>query len=237
MKVIILSNTKYKENDVIFNAISETETLSFKAFRGQDNKAQIVWLNNPLTIAEVEFSDRRYKHPTLKDANLVFSPFTGNNSLENLYSISFITEVTNQMFQDEEKYLLFKDIEGALRAIDGGKDILLVSLIFLAHAIKYAGAELEINQCVFCGKTNDIVTFSFPDGGFVCRNCAEEMMNNDLSPNQMRLIRYIFKSPDYSCVQGEKYSKEDKIVVFKHLKEYVKDDLGVYLNSVDTLIK
>ena len=238
MKVIVLSTTKYKENDVIYNAISETESVSFKGYRAFDSKSSMMWLNNPLTIADIEFADRRYKYPTLKEAKLLSSPLTGDESLEYLYSVSSIIEITNNVLQESERHLLFKDIEAALEALNKGVDYQLVILLFLARAISFAGAELEVDHCVFCDKTSDIVTFSFPDGGFVCRKHAEEQeITSHLTPNQMKLIRYIFKAPNYSGVGSDKYSKEDRIIVLRSLKEYVQDDLGVYVNSIDQIAK
>ena len=237
MKIIVLSQTKYKENDVIYDAISETETVSFKAYRGQDNKSQYLWLNNPLTIAEVEFADRRYKHPTLKEAKLISSPMTDKKSLEYFYCLNVVTEIANKMFQPEERYVLFKDIEESINALKEKEDYLMVMLILLARAIKASGAELEVNSCVFCGATTDIVAFSFADGGFVCRNCASDSVVADLTPLQMKLIRYIFKSPDYSCEASDMFSKEDKITILKHLSEYIYDEVGVSISSIQTLYK
>lgn len=236
MKIIVLSNTKYKENDFIFDAISETEHLSFKVPGGQSNKSPYVWLNNPLTIAEVEFGDKRFKYPSLQEAKLISSPLTKNSDYDYLTAVSVINEIANKMFQEDEKYLLFKDIEEALTALKDGKDHLMVILILLARAIKLAGSEFEVNQCVFCGTIKDIVAFSFPDGGFVCRNCLVDTVPAELSGNQMVLIRYIFKSPNYSCVGAERYSKNDKIIVMKQLREFISDDLGVNLGSISNIL-
>ena len=67
MKVIILNKANYKEKDCIYDAISENEYFSFQAKRAQDSKSPYVWLNNPLTVADIElFEDGRYKHKLLK---------------------------------------------------------------------------------------------------------------------------------------------------------------------------
>ena len=237
MKLIVLSNTKYKENDVIYNAISEESYFSFKASGAQKQNSKILWLNNALTYADVEFADRRYKYPTLKEAKLIDAPLV-DDSLEVMMSYALIAEATNKMLQDEEKHLLFKDILASTKAIKSGADYLLVSLIFLANAIKIAGSKPEIDKCIFCGKTKDIVAFSFSEGGFICRDCLDEDMDiPSLTPNHMKLIRYIFKAPDYSCKASELFDEQDKIYILKHLTDYINDDIGVVLNSAKQLIK
>ena len=238
MKIIVLGNSKYKESDYIFNAISEEGSFSFKVCGGQTSKSPYQWLNNPLTIADIELGDKRYKHPTLKEAKLISSPMTGEDSLAYLYSLSLINEVANKVFPEQERYLLFKDIEQSLTALKEKKDYAMVILILLAHAATLAGAELEVNQCVFCGTKERIVAFSFADGGFVCRDCLEESgAVTDLTSNQMYLIRYIFKSPNYQCVGSERFSSDDKNEVLKHLREYFKDYLGIYLETIGALLK
>ena len=235
MKIIILSKTNYKENDVIYDAISETGSVSFKAYRGQDNKSEHIWLHNIMTIADVEFADRRYKYPTLKEAKLISSSIGGGDPLEYLYSLSALQEMTTKMFSEDERHIVFNELEAVLAALKSNKDYLLLDLLYLAKAIKLSGAELEVNKCVFCGSTHEIVSFSFADGGFVCRNCIGNSEPTKLSTNQMKLIRYVFKSPDYSCKASEKFTKEDKVEVMKALVEFVSDYLGVSISSVSNL--
>ena len=184
----------------------------------------------------MEFGDKRFKYPPLKDAKLISSPLTMNDSLDYLSVVALIVEIANKMFQDEEKHMFFKDIEESVAALKEHKDKLMVSIILLARAIKIAGAELEVDQCVFCGTRKDIVAFSFPDGGFLCRNCLSENANLDLTPSQMKLIRYAFKSPNYSCNGAEVYSKNDKELILKHLQGYIYDDLGVDLNAIKQIL-
>lgn len=237
MKIIVLSKTDYKEKDIICDAISETESLSFRLPRANDAKSPYLWMNNPLTIAEVEFGDKRFKYPPVKEAKLISSPLTREDSLDYLLCLAVIAETAKNIVTDEERYLFFKDIEDALAAMKATKKYLLITLIFLARAIKVAGADLEVDKCVFCGNVRDIVAFSFPDGGFVCRNCYEENMPKDLSPSQMKLIRYLFRAPNYSCQKSEGFSEEDYYAVLKRLRQYIADDLGVYLKSVNALLK
>ena len=239
MEIIVLSSTQYKENDLIYNAISETEYFSFKASRALKANSAIVWLNNPLTVADIELStDKRYTHPVLKEAKFVSSSMEDNNKVDYFFSIGVIADIATSVLPDEEKHLLYRDIKDSLSAIKKGKNEQMVLLILLARAIRFAGSQLEVDKCVFCGATKDIVSFSFVDGGFICRNCLDSSDHKaELTPNQMKLVRYAFKSPDYSCVGIEKYPLEDRVAVLCCFKEFIKDDLGVNLKSVDMFLK
>lgn len=237
MKVIILSKTNYKEKDCIYNAINEHEYFSFQAKGAQDNKSPVVWLNNPLTVADIEFlEDGRYKHKVLKTAVLVSTSFGGNDRLEYLYTIGALAELTNNALTDEEKPLMFKDLIDAMNALKSDKDPIMVLLIYIAKLLKQVGTELEVDRCVSCGSIHDIVVFSFSDGGFLCRNCVNEDTVYDLKPQQMRLVRYAFKAKDYSCVKAEDFEKADKQTVLKRFKEFLDEYHGANIKSINHLL-
>lgn len=238
MKVIILSKTPYKEKDVIFNAISEDKYFSFRARGVIDNKSPYVWLNNELTIADIEVSeDKRSKYLSLKEAKPISSSLIGDGDLNYLFSLSVIGEAANKMLDDDEKHLMFPYIEGALKSLKEKKDYKMVILIFLANATKLAGAELNVDSCISCGSTSDIVAFSFADGGFYCRKCLEPDTPIDLNSSQMHLIRYIYRAPNFSCVKTDKFTEQDKNAVLHSLRNYIIDAVGVYIESLKKIIK
>ena len=238
MKVIILSLTNYKEKDCIYNALSEEGYISFQGKGAQDPKGKFVWLNNPLTIADVEFSeDGRYKHKLLKNAAPVSSPLTGEYELEYLYSIYALAEITQSILMDEEKHLAFNDLLGAIKALKNKKDCYMVVLVYLAKLLKFSGTQVEVDRCVFCGSVHNIATFSFENGGFVCANCMTEDLKRDYKKEQMKLLRFIFKAPDFSYIQDDLFTLEDKKLILKKLKEFADDGIGVTLKTLDYLIK
>lgn len=237
MKVIILSKSSYKEKDCIYNAVSPDGFISFLAKGAQDPKSKYVWLNNPMTIAEIEFlADGRYKHKVVNNAILISSPMKSGSDFCYLTAINALVELSRNVLADEEKHLLFNDLEAALNALRTGKDHLMVILVFIAKLIKFSGAELEVNKCVSCGATKGIVAFSFDDGGFLCRDCISEDTIRDLSKDQMRLIRYIFKAQDFALPEFDKYTDNDKKLILNKLRDFIDEIVGVKLNSLDTLI-
>ncbi len=228
----------YKEKDVIYNAISETGYVTFRARGGLDNKSAFVWLNNVLTIADVELvADKRSNYLSLKEAKPISSSLIGNTDFNYLASISVFAQIAKNMFEESDVHQLFSDIEMALQALKFGKDHLMVTLIFLARCTKKAGAEINVDCCVHCGATSDIVNLSFEEGGFVCRRCDSPEIEHIFNASQMKLVRYVFKSPNYSCIGSEVFKEEDKKYVLKCLKQYVYDSVGVNLNSIDNLVK
>lgn len=238
MKVIVLSKVDYKEKNCIYDAISETGSLSFQARGAQESKSQFVWLNNPLTVADIELvEDGRYKYKMLKNAAPVSAAITGSDSLDYLCSVQVLIDITKNVLSDEERHGVFNELLLAISALKANKDHLIVLSVFLACALKKSGIELEVDKCVFCGSTSDIVAFSLSDGGFVCRNCMNEDIVQDLSPSQLKLVRYVFRAPDFSCMKTEGFSEEDKKAVIRKLVSFVDEFTGVNLKTFNYFIK
>ena len=238
MKVIVLSKIDYKEKNCIYDAISETGSLSFQAKGAQDSKSQFVWLNNPLTVADIELvEDGRYKYKMLKNAYPVSAAVTGGDSLDYLCAIQVLIDIAKNVLSEEERHGVFDDLLLATSALKAKKDHLIVLSVFLARALKKAGIELEVDKCVFCGSTQEITAFSLSDGGFVCRRCMNDDITPDLTPNQMKLVRYIFRAPDFSCMKTEGYSEEDKKIVIKKLVAFADEFIGVNLKTFNYFIK
>ena len=237
MKVIIIEKTDYKEKDTIVNAISEEGLISFKVRGSQVPTSHLAWISNPLTIADVEYVENvRYRHQILKTAKLLYSPIK-DTSFERILFLNLVIEVVKKMFADDEKHLLFPVIEQLFESVDQNNDYIINELLFLAMMVRLSGLESEVNQCVVCGSKNDIVAFSFSEGGFICRKCLEADMVLDLNPQQMRWIRYLFNHQWFKDLPAsDKIAKADKIALFNKFQEYIFDAIGVKLDTIDEII-
>ena len=236
MKIIVLSITPYKEKDGIIDAISENGDISFLARGIFDPKSKNAALNNTLVIADVDFSDDKYKYPLLKSSTIIENPMKVDNDFSYLSSLLFIAESTKVLLQDEEKELIFNSLVDAIIALKKAEQPWEILLAYTAKLLTIGGYEFEVNHCVFCGTTKDIVTFSFKDGGFVCRNCLAEDTERDLNKTQMLLIRSAFNASnmgqlDYKC------TKNDALIVLNKFIEFITESYGVRLKSAKLINK
>lgn len=237
MKIIVISKTDYRENDVIINAISENEELSFLVRGLRNPKSPFKWLNTPLTCADVEFVEpNTYKHPVLKRASLISSPLSKDLSLDKMLCLSLVSEASIKMLDEDERPELYPSLisfANMLGTVDANPHLL--ALVFLAKTMKIAGFLPEINECVKCGTKEDIIAFSFNDGGLVCRKCADENTKKDLTPNQMKLLRVVFLAPNFAFTVNDALSKDDMVVLLLKFKEFINDTIGVELENISLL--
>ena len=234
MKIIVLSITQYKEKDGIVDAISENGDITFLAKGIFDPKNKNAALNNSLVTADIELQEGNYKYPVLKTSSVIDNPMKLQNDLDYLTSLMLIAEMTKQLLQDEEKTLVFNSLLAAIHALKQAETPWAILLAYTAKILKVSGYEFEVNRCVFCGTTSNIVTFSFNDGGFVCQDCVEEDTERDLTKEQMLLIRAAFNVDDISTI---KYNckKEDALKVLSKFLEFISDSYGVTLKSTSLL--
>ena len=239
MKVIILSKTDYKEKDVIINAISEEELLSFKVRGALDPKSPFAWINNPLTVCDVEFTGpSTYKYRILKNALMEFSPLEFSGNTQKFMALNLIQEATIKCLFENEGSLLYQDILNFIEELKKEDvDIYTNCLIFLLKVAKYSGYALNVSGCVNCGSKKDIVAFKFSEGGYLCRNCLLEGTLSDLSLNQMKMIRFVNNAPNFSYKPNFDISELEKKDLLDKIGRFFSEIGDTHLEGISLLTK
>ena len=230
MKIIVLSLSKYKEKDCIVNAISKDEFLIFNAHGILSPSSKYAHLNNQLVIADVVLSTAKSGNLSLKESSVITSPFIMNSDLNYMVTLSLLAEATNKMLDNEEKPLAFDYLEKAIIALKKAKYPLYVGISYLAKLINLAGYSLEINRCVRCGSKQNIIAFSFDEGGYICQNCIQEDDRRDLTKEQLLLIRTLSGTQDFNFNNLEYNEDSTKFLLDKFIS-FINDIGGVELNS------
>lgn len=236
MKIVVLSITPYKEKDAIINAVNEQGEMDFLAKGILDPKNKNSALNNLLAVADIELNEGNYKYPVLKSATIIENPMKVTNDYYYLCSLMLMAEITKTLVQDDEKERIFNSLMSAVISIKTAEAPWAILLAYFAKVFKETGYEFEVNRCVFCGSKQGIVTFSFSDGGFICRDCFEQDMEKDLNNEQMLIIRSAFLVNDVSTATFA-VSKENALVVLNKFFEFIKESYGVSLKGAQLINK
>ena len=134
--------------------------------------------------------------------------------------------------QDQIPYLYFEE---GIRLLKEGFDPLTLVLIYLAVISKVCGFAINIDSCLDCGNKKNLVSFSFSEGGFFCKNCAQEegMKKSDIT--YMNIIRYIYMVDEKQM--GRAKLPPMALDVLHEMYHYYIDATGVQLNSVIEFMK
>lgn len=238
MKTIILSLTPYKEKDAIVNAISEEQCFSFLARGILSPKSKNATINNPLTVIELELSDRQnLKYPVMSNATVLFSPLQIMDKLEKLVTLQLLGEIINKCLSDEDKPRIYDKTLETIKFMQKEDDYWTAIFYFIAEMLVIAGYGFEVDHCLSCGSKKDIVNFSFSEGGFICRNCASGNFENEFTKEEMFYIRSIFKAKSLSGLTSTAIEEDSKLKIFRILLDFIKDNLGVSLKSGRLLLE
>lgn len=234
MQIIVLGITPYKEKDGIVHAISYKETIDFlvKGLFSSKNKYNCLNLN--LARANVEMLDgKSYRYPVLKDLTDIKSPLPSKYSYETTATLLFLSELCNKILPVEEQYLLYDILDKAIEEIKSGVDCYLVTFTFLFSALRYQGYEFNTHECVFCHSKKNIVSFSFEDGGFVCRDCIAETYY-PFTGEELKALYDIGTGIDLLEIQN-KYTSPLWLGLTNKTLTFLQDAIGVHINSFNLL--
>ena len=230
MKIIILSLVKIKEKDVLVTALSEEEVITFKAHGALSPNNKNAAINNILTILDAEITTNKTGTKSLKECSVISVPDFTSVDLNYMATINSIAEATNKMLDEEERHLAFPYLEKALYALKEAKYPLLVLIAYLAKLIKLSGGSFEINRCVACGRKQNIVAFSFIDGGYICKDCLDDNTDLSLSTYSLALIRTLCGTQDFNFNLVE-YNEGEVLILLKKFIIYISDGIGVFIES------
>ena len=233
---IVLRITPVKESDAMVFCLGNDGFFTFYAHGGK----KLVSANSSALQPYVEASFLCRKSSsgslTLKEASRGKMLVGIDASLEAMSCASIIGEIASKLIQEDDGKALFPYLEGALKCIGEGKDPFTATLIFFAHTLNVMGYGLNVDECVLCGRKDNITAFSYQEGGFVCEECASSL-HIDRSPLlRLKVLRYAFKAPlnDFGRVSLDHLVCKS---VLNELGRYCEDLTGVHLKSVEFLFK
>ena len=233
MEIIVLKVTAYKEKDGIIDAISEDGEMSFLVRGVFDPKSKNAFINNPLTIADVDFSEGKYKYPVIKSSMLIESPIIPHSDLRYMGTLMMINEVTNFLLSEDEKPAIYSQLKKTIIDLKTGINPLRILISYLANILKISGYDFDVQGCVFCGNRKNIVTFSFPDGGFICGDCYTPDIPKVFNKNQMLAIREAFLTKNTSISQD--INDDELLFVLSEFCNFIHDAYGYKIKSLDLI--
>ncbi|MGN1295676.1 MAG: DNA repair protein RecO, partial [Bacilli bacterium] len=218
---IVLRQVHYKEKDSMISLLTKDGIVSFLA-RGilspnSKNAASCLQYNySEFTLIE------KNSHLTLKQGKSLHTFKNLYENLDNISCVSLMSEATLK-FIDEEYEKIYSYFINTLFSLENNFDSGTLLSIYLAQIIKYSGYKLEYDCCVECGSKKEIVSISYQDGGFICRNCLKD--NFFVSPSLLKSFRYVFMI-DSSSLQHYVLNKNDTYSLIKNFCSYLCSSFG-----------
>ena len=166
-------------------------------------------------LSEIEFiQGKAYK--TLTDANLINNFKNLRNDLKKLATAYKISETLNDLVKGREPdKKIWQLLQETFDKLDNprilGSKYQILYHYFLWNLLLILGYELEIYNCISCGKkiTPKDIFFSPREGGLLCGQCAKKTKSaKEINPNMVKTIRLLVKR-DWSTLNKLKIGTED----------------------------
>ena len=231
---IVIRVTPFRDNDAMVNVISHERMNSFLGrgvLKYESKNASSV---NMYSRSRFQLSKGK-DGMSLRTGELLNSYQMAKSNLDSLAVLDMIGEVTNKLVQSEDAPKIYDQLVKCLELLDSGFDAFTIGLIYLAHVLNATGYGLDVDSCIICGKTSQIIAVSYKDGGFICQDCFDPLNHVKCSARKLKIIRYIFKV-DVTNYDKVSFNKNETIELLKELHDFIYDVAQIDLKSI-TLLK
>lgn len=231
VKGFIFKKTEYNDNCFMLNALLENnEAVSFTAKGLNKMTSKNATACNYFNISEfVLLSKTENSGKVLKTANVIkqfhlpFDDLLVSSCFLLMYEV--ISEVHEQMDIYDLAYDCFVNLENK-------KEPMMVLNYFLKNVMIQLGYKPNLDRCIFCKKRNNLVSFSFSSGGFICKDCYQINEHVRYSNSFLKALYEFFMNDKMYLLE-----KEDAICLFNMFVEFYESDMGIHLNTADFLRK
>lgn len=231
---VIISETPYKESSKIVNIMTNEGIIGVIAKGCKNIKSPLRVITNKLSFNEFVIYYHDNSLSTLKEGTVInyFDNIKKDLTL-NSYMI-YLTDLTKQVISEGDTAKIFDDYINTLIKINDGLNPLILTNILELKYLDYLGAPINFKSCVKCGNTNDIITISSIEGGYICKNCHTNQVIYDNKVLQMLKMYYLV---DIKTISDLKISENVINNINDFINDYYESYTGVYIKSKEFLNK
>ena len=229
-KGIVLSETPYSETSKILNVLTEDYGLIGIISKGCKNiKNKLRGVSNKMNYSEYTINYKEKGLSTLIEGSTI-------NSFKNIYSDMkkamysfYLMDLVSQVLKENNNKSIFSLLVNSLIKINDGLSPELISNIMEIKLLDYLGVSIELDNCVLCGSSEELLTIDLSSGGVVCKNCYQEgFIMNDKALHLMQLLKRIKieKLEKLEITSDEIFKEIDKFIY-----EYYTSYTGIYIKK------
>lgn len=220
----VYKKVDYKDNDAIFNVLTSNSKETFKARGINKMTSKNKGACNFYTISEFILQAKsETSSQSLKTASIIKIYKKPFEDILISSSYSFIFSMLEQLSDDFNGYDLaikcFDYLENDIYPLD-------VLNYFLKNMCFTLGYEPNLTGCVNCNNKNNLISFDFETGGFICKNCFDSQLHLQMNTSFLKDLYNFFKSAE--LVKMEDYAA---LKLFKLYLSFIKDVCGLRIET------
>lgn len=230
---IILSETPYKESSKILNILTKDEGIIGVIAKGAKKiKSPLRSVTEKFTLGLFSVYYHEGKLSTLITADVINPLRNIKTDIVRIGYLTYICELAYQTAKQNSDDNIYKILKSAILKIEDGLDPMIITNILELKMLDYLGVRIDLDRCIKCGTTKDIITISGDSGGYICKDCHTNEPIYDVKTIKMfRLYYYV----DIDTITDLKISDEVSNNINKILTDYYDRYTGLYLKSKEFL--
>lgn len=228
IKGIVISETPYKDSSKVLNIICELGVVGVVSKGCKSLKSPLRVISNKLNYAEYVIYYNEGKLSTLKEGSIINSFDNIKNDLIKISYATYISDLVNQVIKQNNNAEVFDLYLSALKKIDEGMNPTVIMNILEIKLLDYLGVGINLNGCVKCGSTNEIITVDPDAGGYICKKCYTDELLFDERVRKMLRMYYLV---DIDSIKDMKINDYVIDSINKFLSIYYDRYTGLYIKS------
>lgn len=224
---IIIKETSYGETSKIIDVYTKDGIIGIMCKGAKALKSTFRATTLKFTYARFIIYYKENKLSLLKSVDIINPLNMIKNDIVLLSYLNYLTELTSQVVKQTNDDI-YEDFIITILKINEGLDPLIMSNILEIKYLDYLGVGLNLNECIGCGKTKDIVTIDGDRGGFICSSCYQNEII--VEPKTIELLR-MYYYVEIKSITKLKISDKVKKEINNFLDTYYERYTGLYLKS------
>lgn len=228
---IIINEYPFEDTSKIINIFTSDGIVGVLAKGAKRIKSPFFGSTTRFSYGEFDINYKDNGLSILKDASIINNYSKIKKDIVKIGYVTYITELSSKVYKHDSNKRIYDLYKSSMDKIDEGFNPRIITIILKLQLLDYLGIRPIIDRCVSCSSKNDIVTISSYLGGYVCKNCLDNLRNEKIVLTKtVKLIRMFY------LVDIAKISKLDiSDNVIRELEEFTEDYYdrysGIYLKS------
>lgn len=234
IKGIVISEVAYKDSSKILNIICDEGIIGVISKGCKNVKSSLRVVSNKLTYGEFVIYYNDSKLSTLKEGNVIDNFNLIKTDLSKISHATYITDLVNQVMKQNSNFEVFDLYLNSLLKMNEGLNETVIMNILEIKLLDYLGVGINLNGCVKCGSTKNIITVDPDAGGYICQSCYNGEMMFDEKVRKMLRMYYLVEIASIKDLKINDYVIDS---INKFLQIYYDRYTGLYIKSRDFLLR
>lgn len=230
---IIIKEIPYGETSKIIHVYTKDGVVGIMCKGAKTLKSPFRATTLKFTYGRFNIYYKENKLSTLTSVDIINPLSTLKNDIILLSYLNYLTELTEQVIKQSTENI-YEDFITTILKINDGLDPIIMCNILEIKFLDYLGVGLNLDACIGCGSTTNIITIDGDRGGYICQKCFQNEII--VEPKTIELLR-MYYYVEIKSISKLRISEKIRDEINRFLDIYYDRYTGLYLKSKNFLKK